>query len=82
MTQYPEAALARELEICYANISLVTDWDVGVGDVPPVSHEEVIEVFGRNNARLRDLLFEVIPDLPAERSCECATALKNARFHV
>ena len=31
MTQYPEASLARELEICYANISLITDYDVGVG---------------------------------------------------
>lgn len=82
MTQFPEALLAREMEICYANISLVTDWDVGVGDVPPVTHEEVMHVFSDNNARLRDLLFAVIPELPLERSCECATALKNARFDV
>ena len=35
MTQYPEAVLARELELCYANISLITDYDVGVEGVPP-----------------------------------------------
>jgi len=80
MTGYPEALLARELEICYANVSLITDYDVGVEGVPPVTHEEVIRVFEENNARLRDLLFAVIPALPAERDCPCATALKGARF--
>src|SRR3712207_9035217 len=45
MTQYPEAYLARELEICYVNISLITDYDVGVaGEDEPVSHETVLEV--------------------------------------
>jgi 5'-methylthioadenosine phosphorylase len=83
MTQHPEAALARELEICYANISLVTDYDVGVvGEVEPVSHEEVVRVFQENNGRLRELLFRVIAALPEERDCPCATALGNARFEV
>jgi len=82
MTQYPEALLARELEICYANISLITDWDVGVGDGPPVTHDEVIQVFSQNNEKLRNLLFTVIPALPAERDCPCATALHGARFDV
>jgi 5'-methylthioadenosine phosphorylase len=80
MTQYPEALLARELELCYANISLITDYDVGVEGVPPVTHEEVVRVFTENNDRLRSLLFTVIPDLPAERSCPCASALEGARF--
>jgi 5'-methylthioadenosine phosphorylase len=80
MTQYPEAVLARELELCYANISLITDYDVGVEGVPPVTHEEVVRVFAENNERLRDLLFAVIPALPAERDCPCATALQGARL--
>jgi 5'-methylthioadenosine phosphorylase len=80
MTQYPEAVLARELELCYANISLITDYDVGVEGMAPVTHEEVVRVFTENNARLRDLLFAVIPALPSERNCECATALAHARF--
>ena len=82
MTQYPEAVLARELELCYANISLITDYDVGVGGRPPVSHEEVVRVFEENLGRLRDLLFRVIPALPEERECPCATALQGARFEV
>lgn len=82
MTQYPEAVLARELELCFATISLVTDYDVGVGNVPPVTHDEVIRVFTENNAKLRDLLFGVIPALPEKRDCVCATALTGARFEV
>jgi 5'-methylthioadenosine phosphorylase len=83
MTQHPEAALARELELCYANISVVTDYDVGVsGDRPPVSHEQVVRVFDENLGRLRDLLFGVIAALPEERTCECGTALAGARFEV
>ena len=78
----PRGLLARELEICYANVSLVTDYDVGVPGAPPVTHEEVVRVFGQNNVRLRELLFDLIPALPAERDCECATALAGARFEV
>jgi 5'-methylthioadenosine phosphorylase len=83
MTQAPEAVLARELEMCYTNISLVTDYDVGVAaEIAEVSHEEVIRVFQENNARLRDLLFAAIGALPEARDCPCATALANARFEV
>jgi 5'-methylthioadenosine phosphorylase len=83
MTQHPEALLARELEMCYANVSLVTDYDVGVeGEIAAVSHEEVVRVFQENLGRLRDLLFAVIERLPEERECPCATALANARFEA
>ncbi len=83
MTQAPEAVLARELELCYANISLVTDYDVGVaGEIEAVTHEEVIRVFQQNNARLRDLLFRAVGSVPEARDCPCATALANARFEV
>ena len=82
MTQSPETVLARELEICYANISLITDYDVGVEgeDIEPVTHETVIRVFNENNAKLRDLLFRIVPALPRERDCVCATALTGARL--
>ena len=82
MTQYPEALLAREVELCYANISLITDYDVGVEGVPPVTHEEVVRVFTENNERLRSLLFAVIPELRSERTCTCASALDGARFET
>jgi 5'-methylthioadenosine phosphorylase len=79
MTQYPEAALARELELCYVNMSLITDYDVGVEGVPPVSVEEVVQVFAENNARLRSLLEAIVPVVPSARACPCATALRGAR---
>src|ERR687883_506008 len=63
MTAYPEGYLARELELCYANISMVTDHDVGVEGTEPVSHERVVEVFTANNERLRELLFSVVPKI-------------------
>jgi 5'-methylthioadenosine phosphorylase len=81
MTQYPEAYLARELEMCYVNVSLITDYDVGVeGETEAVSHEEVIRVFTENNDKLRRLLFSLVPRIPTERSCPCSTALQGARL--
>ncbi|MDV3278187.1 MAG: S-methyl-5'-thioadenosine phosphorylase [Nitrososphaerales archaeon] len=83
MTQYPEAVLARELKMCYLNISLVTDYDVGLeGDprVKPVSHEEVIKVFNANVAKLRRLITEIVKELPGKRGCECGSALEHARL--
>jgi 5'-methylthioadenosine phosphorylase len=83
MTQYPEAYLARELEMCYVNVSLITDYDVGVeGKVAAVSHEEVVKVFNSNNDKLRDLLFSLIPEIPSERNCPCSTALTGARLDI
>jgi 5'-methylthioadenosine phosphorylase len=81
MTQYPEAILARELELCYVNISLITDYDVGLEGMPevaPVSVSEVEKVFASNNDRVRSLILGLIPLLPAERACPCATAMRGA----
>ncbi len=80
MTQYPECYLARELEICYCNISLITDHDVGTEGVEPVTNDEVVRVFQANNAKVRDLLHAMIPALPSARDCVCATALTGAAF--
>ena len=80
MTAYPEGYLARELELCYANISMVTDHDVGVEGAEPVSHEQVIRVFQENNERLRELLFAVIPKIGPQPDDVCSTALRHARM--
>jgi len=77
MTQYPEVVLARELEICYLNISLITDYDVWQDN--PVSHEEVMQVFDRNLENIRSLLFNLIPKVRRERHCPCSSALQTAR---
>jgi len=82
MTQYPEAHLARELEMCVVNIALATDYDCGlVGDVPPVTHAEVMKVFQNNLEALRKVLFKLIESIPSKRSnCKCSEVLKHARF--
>jgi 5'-methylthioadenosine phosphorylase len=81
MTAYPECHLARELELCFANVSMVTDHDVGVEGQPPVSSADVARVFEQNNERLRELLFAVVPRIPAARDEHaCTTALAGARI--
>lgn len=83
MTQYPEAVLARELEMCYLNISLITDYDVGLaGDesIKPVTQEEVFRVFNDNNDKLRELLATLVPIIPEHPACTCQTALEGAKF--
>jgi 5'-methylthioadenosine phosphorylase len=79
MTAYPESHLARELELCYANISMVTDHDVGVESTTPVSADTVMRVFSENNERLRELLFAAIPRIGPQPDDVCATALAGAR---
>ena len=67
MTQYPEVTLARELDLPYAGVALITDYDTGVeggAARAPVSQEEVFANFDANVGRLRDLLAEVVPALP------------------
>jgi 5'-methylthioadenosine phosphorylase len=81
MTQYPEVSLSRELEICYVNISIITDYDVGLEgnpDIRPVTSKEVVEIFKNNNEKLRELLFKAIPRVPRIRNCICSHALEGA----
>ncbi|MGH8885070.1 MAG: S-methyl-5'-thioadenosine phosphorylase [Egibacteraceae bacterium] len=83
MTQYPEVILARELEMAALNIALITDYDVGLEDDPdvePVSHAKVFEVFNANNAKLRDLLFAIVPKLPLSPDRPALHALEGARI--
>ena len=81
MTQYPEAWLARELQLCYATVALVTDYDVGLEgmrDLPPVSAEAAFGVFEENLDRLRALLIRALPRIGPQPADECAGALDSA----
>lgn len=73
MTMYSEAALAREAEICFAGIALVTDTDVY--GLMPVSAERVVRSIRENIKNVNKLLFETIPRIPKERKCPCGTVL-------
>jgi 5'-methylthioadenosine phosphorylase len=75
MKGHPEAVLARELALCYTTIALVTDTDAGVEEGEGVTQAEVFRVFADNMKRLRDLLIDIIGNLPAERDCPCPHAL-------
>ncbi len=79
MTAYPEAWLARELELCYATVAMVTDHDAGAAGAEPASAGRVVETFERNLARLRELLFAAIPRLgPPPEDDPCRVALRGA----
>ncbi|MGI6221510.1 MAG: S-methyl-5'-thioadenosine phosphorylase [Coriobacteriales bacterium] len=80
MTQYPECYLARELEICYCNIALVTDYDAGCGEHEAVTNEDVLRVFNENIGKVKQLIFEMVPKLPTVRSCACKDALGGAEM--
>ncbi len=76
MTNVPEFKLAREAEICYASVALVTDYDVWHEE--PVTVDMVIGNLNANTANVKLLLKAVVPKLARERHCECATALQYA----
>jgi 5'-methylthioadenosine phosphorylase len=82
MTGYPEAYLAREMEICYVNISLITDYDVGLEgqDIEPVSHEAVVKIFNENNEKVKSLLLSLIGLIPLDHRCTCHNVLSSARM--
>jgi 5'-methylthioadenosine phosphorylase len=83
MTQYPEVILARELEMCYLNLSLVTDFDAGLEEAPEVAAvqaHDVMRVLADNISRVRDLLAALIPIIPTTPSCNCQHSLEGARM--
>jgi 5'-methylthioadenosine phosphorylase len=73
MTAMPEAALARELRMCYASIALVTDMDAGAEGGEGVGQEEVFALFRQNLARLTGLLTDTVSALPSPDGCPCST---------
>ncbi|MBN2336881.1 S-methyl-5'-thioadenosine phosphorylase [Candidatus Bathyarchaeota archaeon] len=76
MTLYPECMLAREAEICYVSIAMVTDYDVWADK--PVSSDEVVETMYANSAKFKTLVMGALPLIPEERTCGCGEALGQA----
>lgn len=77
MTQYPEAHLVKELNMCPLNISLITDYDAGlVNECEPVSHEAVMKVFADNISKLQKLLFLIVENIDDNKTCECDNSAK------
>jgi 5'-methylthioadenosine phosphorylase len=78
MTNLQEAKLAREAEICYTTIALVTDYDCWHPDHDSVTVEMVIANLVQNAQTAQRVIAGSVGRLPFERTCECATALKHA----
>ena len=78
MTNLQEAKLAREAEICYATIALVTDYDCWHPDHDQVTVEMIVGNLTQNAKMAQQVIAGAVERLPFERTCQCATALKHA----
>lgn len=78
MTNWQEAKLAREAELCFASLALVTDYDCWKTDGEHVVIEEVLRILTANAQLAQRAVAGVAERLPATRACACATALQNA----
>jgi len=74
MTSVPEVCLARELGICYANISIITNYAAGIS--PNIlTHSEVLKVMKNSTSDVRELIMESIKYIPDDKKCSCAQIL-------
>jgi 5'-methylthioadenosine phosphorylase len=78
MTNIQEARLAREAEICYATLAMITDYDCWHPDHDSVTADQIIANLVKNAVMAKSVVRAAIKRLPAPRDCECATALKHA----
>jgi 5'-methylthioadenosine phosphorylase len=76
MTLVPECVLAREAEVCYASIAMVTDYDVWKDH--PVCVDDIVKTMKANIENVKRIIAETIVKIPKERTCECEVALKSA----
>ena len=77
MTQCPEAVLARELEMCYASVAIVTNYAAGIS-TEKLTHTEVVELMAQKGEEIKYLLMKSLNYVPRERHCPCKDALKGA----
>ncbi len=78
MTNLQEAKLAREAEICYATVAMVTDYDCWHDGHDHVTVEQIVAVLHQNAANACKVVKAAVAAMPKERSCACASALKYA----
>jgi len=76
MTLVPECVLAREAEVCYASIAMVTDYDVWKDH--PVCVDDIVKTMRANIENVKRIIRETIARIPENRGCECKVALKSA----
>ncbi|HKJ66481.1 MAG TPA: MTAP family purine nucleoside phosphorylase [bacterium] len=80
MTSLAEAKLAREAELCYATLAIVTDYDSWQEDLEAVSTTTIIENFNKAVGTAQEVVARSLENFDLPRSCECKDALKDALF--
>ena len=78
MTNLQEAKLAREAEICYATVAMVTDYDCWHPEHDAVTGQQVMEYLARNIENVQGVIREAVPRVPAARACKCGAALAHS----
>jgi len=78
MTNMVEAKLAREAEICFATLAMVTDYDCWHTSEESVSVEIIVQNLMKNSEMAKDIIKNAVRDIPEKRNCSCATSLKDA----
>jgi 5'-methylthioadenosine phosphorylase len=78
MTNLQEAKLAREAEICYVTIAMVTDYDCWHEEHDSVTVDDIIANLNKNAENAQKLVLEAVAEIPVERQCKCGAALKHA----
>jgi 5'-methylthioadenosine phosphorylase len=78
MTNLQEAKLAREAEICYVTVAMVTDYDCWHEDHAAVEVTDILRVLSQNAANACSVVAEAVKRMPAERTCKCGSSLQNA----
>jgi 5'-methylthioadenosine phosphorylase len=78
MTNVTEAKLAREAELCYATIAMITDYDCWHPEHESVTATQIIATLNQNAENAQKVLREAVRSMPAERTCKCGGALKHA----
>jgi 5'-methylthioadenosine phosphorylase len=78
MTNLTEAKLAREAEICYSTVAMITDYDCWHPGHASVTLEEIISNLNKNAENAQNVIREAVRNMPAERTCKCGRALAHA----
>jgi 5'-methylthioadenosine phosphorylase len=78
MTNLTEARLAREAELCYVTVAMVTDYDCWHPEHDHVTVEQIISVLVKNAENASNVVREAVAALPKERTCKCSSALGHA----
>ena len=78
MTNVTEAKLAREAEICYATVAMITDYDCWHPEHESVTASQIIATLSQNAANAQNVVREAVKTMPAERKCKCGAALAHS----